>query len=283
MNVTALSRIACFWTGLIGLTCLAPAAAQQSQALHPYLTEKFFVSAGVFFPDRTLRFELDGALTGMHQVIDFSEQFRIDGTDEAAAFEFGWRFGDDWSLRTQHFRVDDSGTAVLDEDIEWGDALFAVGSTVMARTDVEVTRLFFAWQYREGEASEFGIGGGLHLLDIEASLSGNALVDGQPAGFFEEAADTQGPMPNFGAWYAWSMSADWLLNVRFDWLSVSIDKYDGKIINAAAGVNYVLSKTVGLGLNYNYFELNVGVTDPPWRGRIYNRFHGPYLSLTAHW
>jgi hypothetical protein len=73
------------------------------------------------------------------------------------------------------------------------------------------------------------------------------------------------------------------LNVRLDWLSASIDKYDGTIINAAAGVNFAATRHFGVGLSYNYFELDIGIKDSNWRGRSESRIDGPYLYLSASW
>lgn len=268
---------------LVILITPALSDAQGSGDTHPYLTKKYFASAGVFLPDRTLKFEFDGSVPAIDSTVDFSERFRLDGTDESASVEIGWRFKEAWLLRAQYFRVDDSSTAVLEDDLQWGDALFSAGTGAAAGTDVQVTRFFVGRRYRQGDQWEVGIGGGLHFLDIEAFVRGDAIVNGMPVGFLEEAVGTDGPMPNIGAWYNYSLSANWVLNARLDWLSVEVDKYDGRIINAAIGINYALFQHFGLAVSYNYFELDIGIDDGSWQGRAINRFDGGYVSLTAYW
>jgi hypothetical protein len=39
----------------------------------------------------------------------------------------------------------------------------------------------------------------------------------------------------------------------------------------------------GIGLAYNFFEIDLKVDHPQWTGRIKSRFNGPYLALTGYW
>lgn len=270
---------------MIFLLASLPANAQDDQEVHPYLSKRYFASLGIFFPDRSFSFDVAGTLpsTLSEEPVDFSEQFGIGGTDESGAVELGWRYTENWIFRGQYFRVSDSSSVVLDSDVEWGDAIFSAGSAVRAGTEVEVTRLFFGRTYRESDHNEIGFGGGLHWLEIGASISGRAIVGGMDDGFHDDAVSVEGPMPNIGAWYVHSFSPELAATIRFDWLSASVDKYDGRIINASAGVTYALSRHFGVGLSYNYFELNLGINDESWQGSTKNRFHGFAFYLSGYW
>ena len=109
------------------------------------------------------------------------------------------------------------------------------------------------------------------------------MIDGVEVGYRQERASIVQPLPNFGAWYMHAFSEKWASTIRIDWLSASIDRYDGHIINSALNVGYALSDHFGIGLAYNFFELNLKVDDPGWTGRIRSRFEGPYISLTGYW
>jgi len=262
-----------------------PANAQDDQEIHPFLSKRFFASLGIFFRDRSFKFDIDGTLpsTLSEEPVDFSERFKLDGTDESAAVDLGWRYTEKWIFRGQYFRVSDSNSVVLDSDVEWGDAIFTAGSAVRAGTEVEVTRLFFGRTFRSSDNNEIGFGGGLHWLEIGAFVSGRALVAGMDDGFHDDAVSVEGPMPNFGAWYVHSFSPDWAANVRFDWLSASVDKYDGRILNTSAGLTYAMSRNFGVGMSYDYFELDLGINDESWRGSAKIRFHGLSLYLNGYW
>ena len=261
------------------------ANAQNDQEIHPFLSKRFLTAVGIFFPDRSFKFDVAGTTpsTLSEEPVDFSETFHLDGTDESGAIELGWRYSKNWILRGQYFGVSDSNSVVLDSDVEWGDAIFTAGTGVRAEVEVEVARLFFGRSFRKTDDQEIGFGGGLHWLEIGASISGRAFVDGMDDGFHDDAVGVGGPLPNIGAWYIHSFSPEWAANIRFDWFSASIDKYDGRMINTSAGLTYAMSRHVGVGLSYSFFELDLAIDDESWQGSTKNRFHGFSIYLSGYW
>jgi hypothetical protein len=171
----------------------------------------------------------------------------------------------------------------LEEDVEWGGVVFNEGTFVGAGNDYQVTRLFFGRTFRSSERSELGLGIGAHILDISAYINGNATIDGVDVGYKQERASVSQPLPNFGAWYMHAFSDKWAATFRLDWLSASVGDYDGRIINSALSVGYAVTDNFGIGLAYNFFELDVKVDDSDWTGSILSRFDGPYISLTGYW
>jgi hypothetical protein len=98
-----------------------------------------------------------------------------------------------------------------------------------------------------------------------------------------ESVTTQGPVPNIGVWYKYSISENWALRGRLDWLSASIGKYDGQLTNASFGVNYQVARNFGIGLNYHNFKLDVTVDESDWRGRVITSYDGLYVYLSFFW
>ena len=267
------------------------AQGQDAEPIHPYLGNKFFASVGIFLPDQNTRMGLESSVDvslpdpepAPNKTIDFEETFDFRDSDETFSAEIGWRFGEKWQLRGQYFGVDNSSRLTLEEDVEWGDYVFNEGTFVGAGSDYQITRLFFGRTFKSSPKSELGLGIGAHILDISAYVNGNAMVDGIDVGFRQERASVSAPLPNFGAWYMHAFSDKWAATVRVDWLSASVREYDGHIINSALSVGYALTDHFGIGLAYNFFELDVRVDDPDWTGRITSRFDGPYVSLTGYW
>ena len=186
-------------------------------------------------------------------------------------------------MRGQYFRVDANTRASLEKDVEWGDVVFNAGTSIGAGHDYQITRLFFGRTFKTTDRRELGFGVGLHVLDISAYINGNAIVDGVDVGYRQERASISQPLPNFGAWYMHAFSEKWAATVRLDWLSASIDRYDGRIINSALSIGYAVTDHFGVGLAYNFFEIDLKVDNSEWKGRISSRFDGPYLSLSGYW
>jgi hypothetical protein len=265
------------------------AAAQDEASVHPFLSNKFFASIGLFVPSKKMELSLDASVDVPDPdpepapLLDFSQTFGFTEDDETGSAEIGWRFGKKWQLRGQYFRVDNNTRAVLQEDVEWGDYVFNSGTSVAAGTDFQITRLFFGRSFLKTNEQEFGLGIGVHILDARVFINGNATVNGVDMGFREEAASISQPLPNLGIWYMHAFTSKWAFNARLDWLSATVGDYDGRIINSAASISYAMNDHFGIGLAYNFFEIDLKINDPDWNGRVIARFDGPYLSVNGYW
>ena len=276
-------------TALVAGALPAPAVAQDDSSIHPYLSNKFYAAVGIFRPDQNMRLRLDASVEisdptpAPTESIDFSQSLGFSDSSSTFSAEIGWRFGEKWQLRGQYFRVDANARASLEEDVEWGDVVFNEGTSVGAGHDYQITRLFFGRTFKSTDKRELGFGIGAHMLDISAFINGNATIDGVDVGYRKERASISQPLPNFGAWYMHAFSEEWAATIRLDWLSASVGDYDGRIINSALNVGYAVTEHFGIGLAYNFFEIDFKVDKSDWKGRIVSRFDGPYLSLTGYW
>ena len=258
-----------------------PAAAQDG--VHPHLTEKFSLDLGVFFPERRVTMSIDGPVIAAGEDIDFEESFGLKKSDNIFSLNFGWRFGEKWQLSAQYFASSGEWRKVLQEDVEWNDIIFGQGTGVVAGQEFQLIRTFFARKFRSSEKQEFGLGLGIHWLEIGAFIEGNAVVNGVPAGFRRESVSAKAPLPNIGAWYTYSFSPKWAFRARLDWLSAKIDEYDGTLINAAVGLNYQLFEHAGFGLSYNLFDLDLNINKRGWHGNVNTSYEGAFVHMSFYW
>ncbi len=261
----------------------APAQAQESSNVHPYLTNKYAVDMGAFLSDRTLKIRVNGTAPGDNSEVDFENSLRSKSHDETFALYLGWRFGEKWSLFGQYFDSSVSTGAALKEDVEWKDIVFAAGSSVVGGQDFRLLRVFFGRSFETSDRHDFGVGAGFHWLEIDAFIEGNVILGGGGVSFRREAVNASGPLPNIGVWYQYSLSPRWALRSRLDWLEASVGDYEGKIINAAFGLNYQTSDHFGIGLDYSLVELDVDVIKSDWRGGAIITYDGPYAYLSFYW
>lgn len=257
--------------------------AEEHGDVHPYLTQKFILDTGVYFPDRETRISVDGPTVGANEEIDFQSEFGLDRSDETFSLNFGWRFGKKWELGAQYFELSGTRGATLDEDIEWNDVVFGQGTSVVAGQDFRLIRVFFGRNFDTSERYNFGVGAGLHWLELGAFIEGNIIIGGGGNVFRRESVSAEAPLPNIGAWYTYSISPKWALKARYDWMSASVSDFDGKMINASVGVNYQMFEHFGAGLSYNIFDLDLVVSKSDWRGRAQTRYEGLYAYLSFYW
>ncbi len=266
------------------LVLLAVSAnAQQDDLAQTLIDTKIDVDLGVFYPDKERVFRVSGGVGIENFDTDVEEELKLNKSEEVFSTEIGWRFSERWRLAGQYFSVKDGNTLTLTQDVEWEDIVYQAGSSVGAATSFSVIRLFFSRDFLSAPHHTLGIGVGLHQMEIKFSMEGQAIVPGGGTEFRSESVRTQAPMPNIRAWDNRRLSPRWVFATRLDWLEASVSPYDGSIVNAAAGFHYTISEHLAVGLNYNYFHLNVGIQDTDWRGDAEIRFHGPYVAIKAFW
>ena len=268
---------------MLGIALIpAVSSAKQFGPAHPHIDGKYSVDVGVYFPEREFKVAVNGQVPDVDREIDFEQNLGISSSDETMAINFGWRFRDNWLLSTQYFSSDNTSTAILSEDVEWADDVFIQGSSVLAGQEFSIIRAFVAYEFRNDGNQVFGIGGGLHRLEIGASIAGDIITPtGNVTGV--RAVDADGILPNIGAWYIYSLTERLALSARLDWIGASIDEYDGRLVNASVGANYQFFEHFGVGLSYNHLELDFGITKSDWRGTATTTYEGAFIHLSAYW
>ena len=275
---------------LLGIMVLAsalaasPAVADES---HPLMTSKYWAKAGGFFASRDLSVSALGTLgpePGPTPTnVDLESQTGLDDKADLAIFEFGWNFGKRRDFAFQHFRSSRGTQRELSESIEWEDVVYEVGARVDAHSYMRITRLFFSRRVWDKGPHDLRLGAGLHLLDLGVSLSGEATLGDATSEFYTSVVSANFPFPDIGAWYRYSNSDRWVFHARVDWLSASTSDYSGGIWNASAGVDFALSKHFGMGIAYQFFELNGSIKEDNWRGDIVSRHEGLTFSIDGFW
>jgi hypothetical protein len=54
------------------------------------------------------------------------------------------------------------------------------------------------------------------------------------------------------------------------------------LVNVALGVNFQAFEHFGIGLNYNYFELDVSIDKSGWRGKVETTYDGAYVYASFY-
>ena len=265
------------------LLALVPsqAPAQDGGSYHPFLTDTLQISGGAFFPNHSLELSADGTVPG--EDIDFDETLGVTRTQVSPSFGFRWNISKKWSIWGQWWKADLNGSETLTEDITWDDYVFEAGTSASAGVDNNVLRLFIGRELWSGPQFEFGVGAGVHWMDIHAFIEGQVRSNQGNLELQRSESSVSAPLPNIGGWYYYSPSAKWLLSAEVDWLSASVGDYDGSLWDVSVGVNYQISRHIGLGLAYQWFTLDVNITDDDWHGNANIKNKGPLLSLTATW
>jgi len=270
-----------FKTSLVLLLLAVSSMAAAQDDVHPDLNSRYSLNVGVFFPERSMSLGATVAAPDQKEV-DFVGQFGLDRKDQTGEIDLQWRFGEKWSLTAQHFRASGSNRIELEEDVEWNNVVFARGSNAEASTRFSLYRVFFGRSFGDSGKTDVGIGAGLHWLKIGATIEGSIYANNTVT-FRRESVSASAPLPNIGAWYTYSLTPRLALKARADWFSASIDEYDGKLVNLQAGIDFAWFRHGGIGVAYNFVELDVDIDNSIWTGTAELTFEGPFAFVSFYW
>jgi len=258
------------------------ASAQESgssREYHPFLSDNFNIGLGVYRPSQKRRLGADPTGGG-----GAGESLDASDSQTTGMLNFRWRFTKNWSFQGTYWNTDSESEKTLTEDFEFQDQVFQAGSFVRSEFDTSITRLFWGRSFFRRPSTDWGVGFGLHVLDIDAFVEGQILaIPGSGLEFRRESASASVPLPNLGIWYMYSWSPKWVVTTRLDWLDVSIEEFSGSLYHSSVGVNYQMSDHFGIGLAVNAFRLDVGVDGTDWRGGLVTEQIGPRLNVTWNW
>jgi hypothetical protein len=264
-----------FLLSLVLLTaCATPAAAQRFEDTISLRVEAYF--AGI---SSSLR--VDGNSGNLGTEVDLEDDLGLADNKTLPAVELGWRINDDWVLQGQYYSLGRRTDATLDRDIVIGDTVYPVNGTVGAGFDSDVYRFTIGNLLIQREKLEIGLGIGLHGTDFSIFIEGDGAVAGEPGRFRREGRSIFAPLPTIGAFGQWEPVDRLTLSGRFDWLSLTIDDYSGRLINAEAAVAYRLFKHLDAGIAYRYVDYRLRVKQDDWNGRVSYEFSGPSIFLRA--
>ena len=248
----------------------------QEEERHPILADKFYVEAGVFIPQKDIKFGADG---DFNDDIDFGRTFDFNDNQVTFFFNGEWRWNKKWRLTGEYFAVNNAARATLPEDIDLGDITFEKGTFVRGGVEFALFRVFVGRTISSGPKHSLGAGLGVHMANIGAFLEGEVRTDQGDREFRSPRTSFLIPLPNIGGWYHWAPSPKWALTARVDWFGITIDKYSGGLWNIAPGLKYQILKNFGIGADYRLFFLNARSDDEVWQGEFDMNFSGPLITL----
>lgn len=256
----------------------------QEYDYHPTLSDTFTASLGAMRSKNSFKVQSD-RLGDVGDNIDFGDSLGVSHRSTFFNGQLRWKFGREkkWSLSGQYFSNDATGSSVLTEDIEWDGLTFREGTFAEAGVKLKVARLFLGRSLFKNDTNDFGLGVGIHNIDLKAFIEGEIIINDVTTGVQRSDVSGSQILPNIGGWYNFSPAKRWLLHARLDWISASIGDYDGSLWNSSIGINYQAWRHVGFDLAWQYFNLNINVDKDDWRGGADMTYSGPVLAVTFGW
>lgn len=262
--------------GMATAVAAAPAAATTSTGAipnHPALYDQFVFDIGGFNSRTSTQASLSGPSGGVGVLIDFESTLGIEQRNLTPIAGFLWRTSERWRLEAEYFRLDRNANRIFSTDVTWGDQTFTAGTEVDSLYNFYDARVSVGYSFFKRRDKELGIGGGLHVAGLKASL--------QSAGGSSESSDVLAPLPVLNFYGSFALTDEWAVRARMDWLSLTYQSYSGNVRNMSIDVLYQPFRHVGFGMGTRTLVLDVEIDDPDWRGHARTIFTGPALFMTV--
>ena len=247
------------------------------------MTDEWVFDVGSYFMASETGIRFDG-----YDGLEPGTRFRIEDVfslDDEAVFrlEGAWRFKPRHSLRVMYFDSSRTNTQSIDQDIDFGDASFPMGSEVTLNFRFTVAELAYRYSLMQRENFELGGSIGVHNIRFKAGLGAMLAGSGGGSVSAEDTASTKAPLPVVGLNAAWRLRRDFYLLAHGQFFQLKYQHLDGGLEDYQAGLLWQFSRHVGVGAAYNMFRLDVTSDDPEdFRGRLDWKYYGPQLFMRAN-
>lgn len=263
------------------LLTLACALAWQAPVRAQTLDNDYWISAMAFFP----KVDTDVRVAAENQQIpstdiDFENDLKLDNDEILPSITAGARFGK-VIVGADFYKLKRTGATALERDIVFDNVTYPVNAEVESGFDSDIYRLTVGYAFVQNDNLELGAALGAHVTRFDLSIMGEGSVGGESASSELRRRKVLAPLPTLGVFATWKIAHKVEFNGRVDYLSLNIDDYDGRLVNVQAGLNYLATKNIAVGVVYRYVDYRLGVDKDRWNGRVRYKLYGPALVLQA--
>ncbi len=235
---------------------------------------------GAFLGNFNTEFRLSANNANAGTDVDFERDLGFDSSANLFRADAYYRFNRHHRINFSYFDIRRDSSKRLQRDIQWGDETYPVDATVSAFFDTKVVKLSYQWTFLPYDTWELGVSIGFHWIRLSTGIAaGNLALSTE---FVQNA-----PFPVIGLHGEWHVAKHVRLVGYGDFLSVhlenvgSLQKLDRYLIDAMVGVEADVLGPVGLGLGYNFFDLNATVANDNFSLQGNYRYQGLLLYGTV--
>jgi hypothetical protein len=199
-------------------------------------------------------------------------------TSYYAAYQYRWK--PRWVLIGGAYGFKGTGGRTAQRDFNYDGVDYTAGAALAAELEVDAYLLDVMYSARRGDNYELMVGGGIHALDLGASITGIASINGEAARATRSGTTLLAPVPNLRFSGVWEPTERIVLTATFGWLSANVDEYSGDFTYAHLRAMYRFSDRFGLSLGYQHTDIDI--TQKRERSELnYDlRFDGPTLTFS---
>jgi hypothetical protein len=228
----------------------APALAQDGGFPH----ERASIYLGLFITDRetSTRFDSDA---GPGTDIDMENDLGLESSMNVARFGGAYWFKPRQRLDLSLFDLSRSSSRQIQETIDFGDATFAVDTTVQSEFDYEIVKADYTFAALDRANGYLGVTGGLYIASFKLAISEASLGTA-------ESEELTAPLPVLGLRGEYRVTDRISVNGVAQWFSLETDDAGGSLTDFYVGAEYRVGRRMDVGLAYNKVTMRIEAKEP---------------------
>jgi hypothetical protein len=249
-------------------------------AINPIMDDPFTFRLGATYMDvdGTISSTIKGDPTDSLSTSDLG----ISDANTTPYFGFRWRFADRWRLSFNYFGLDNDGSVREDfDELIFGDihakGFLAVDTNF--KTDFYVTQV--GYSFLKNERGELGVGAGLHVVDFDTSLKVSGNINGIGGSVESDSVDLTVPLPNILGFGTYAFTPRLSLDGSIAWFGLDYNDYSGNLVVLAANLEYRLTDHLGIGVGYNYIDMDLTIKKSSRKDDYDLEYNGPVFYVSA--
>lgn len=252
-----------------------PGAAKAEEGYGPG-TDRFKIELGAFFPSISTELQADRR----DPILDLEPNLGLSENDSIFRLDGYWRFARKHRVAFGYYRLNRDARKTITGDIEIGDEIWYAGALVDSDLTMDFYQINYLYSFYQGEKWEIAGSIGTYWVRVKTTIALAVKLSSPP--FPEDVeksarfeSDTfEGPLPLLGLTFDYYITPKWLVTLKGGYFQLTINDYEGRIMNLGANLEYQFTKTFGLGLGYDSFRLKVEADKADGFASVDYKYHG---------
>lgn len=207
------------------------------------------------------------------------EDLGIDNKDTSYYAEYRYRFKPRWSLLAGAYTFAGTGGRISERDFNYDGVEYTAGSELTAELDADAYLLDIMYTAWSGNNYEIMVGGGIHALDLGATIGGSVRINEFESEFRQSGTSLLAPVPNLRFAGEWEVAERLTLSFISGWLSANVDDYSGDFLYNHIRATYSVTEKLGVSLGYQRTDADVTESRENGETNFDIRLDGPTVTL----
>ncbi|SHM80485.1 hypothetical protein SAMN05444266_11189 [Chitinophaga jiangningensis] len=252
-------------------------AQKKTKPSPPWYVEKYKVSAGAFFPINNTDISVGTQNGNAGTNVDFEDDLGFNRNTSTFYADLQWRASPHSRFNLTYYRVARSSTKVLQRDITFGDHTYNVNAEVDAHFNTNIYRFSYGYAFFVKPKWEAGLLVGAHIVGLNAGIG---LTGNNVGANVSDDFGVTAPLPDLGVWGSYSFAKKWYLNAEFDYFSLKVNDYKGKILAYNLNVNYRAWRGLDVAVGYTGLNARVDANKEHLLGYFKWGYNGPSVTVS---